>query len=242
MQLGVFARTFYRNSLEANLDAVRSFGFTCTQYNLSCAGRPTLPEASEPALWDRIHDAHHARGLTMAAISGTFNIIDHDSRRLADNFRRLRVLAEAAPMLGTKVITLCTGTCDHDNMWRHHPDNDTPESWRAMLASIERIIAIAEDTGVVMAVEPEVNNVVDCALKARRLLDDHEAAGTGVLDYDYYLSRLCRSGFDGPLILHSLSEEQVPTSIRFLEGKLARIEVLAMSTADAHGDAPDAVL
>ena len=49
----------------------------------------------------------------------------------------------------------------------------------------------------------------------------HEAAGTGLLDYDYYLARLRAAGFDGPLILHSLDEAQVDASVAFLRGKLA---------------------
>jgi sugar phosphate isomerase/epimerase len=50
---------------------------------------------------------------------------------------------------------------------------------------------------------------------------EHGAAGTGVLDYDCYLKLLHASGFDGPLILHTLAEEQVDASVAFLRGKLA---------------------
>ena len=46
------------------------------------------------------------------------------------------------------------------------------------------------------------------------------AAGTGVLDYDHYLSRLRAVGFDGALILHSLEEDQVEASVAFLREKL----------------------
>ena len=48
---------------------------------------------------------------------------------------------------------------------------------------------------------------------------DHCAAGTGLLDYDYYLARLKSAGFDGPLILHNLTEDQVDHSVAFLRGK-----------------------
>lgn len=47
-----------------------------------------------------------------------------------------------------------------------------------------------------------------------------QAAGTGLLDYDYYLSLLHSSGFDGPLLLHSLAESQVDQAVRFLQGRL----------------------
>ena len=48
----------------------------------------------------------------------------------------------------------------------------------------------------------------------------HEAAGTGLLDYDYYLQLLHQSGYHGALVLHSLTPEQVPGCVRFLQEKL----------------------
>ena len=277
MQLGVFAKTFERDTLEANLDAVRESGFQCTQYNLDCAGLPTLPDEVSPELCQQIRDAHADRGLTMAALSGTFNIIHDDRDELEANFRRLEILAQTCAALGTDVITLCTGTRDQKYMWRAHPDNGTAAAWQDVVASMRRIADIAEANDVYVGIEPEVNNVVDTAEKARRLIDQlgsprvkvvmdganlfhsgqlqrmhevldeafshvgrdiviahakdlshdgdagHEAAGTGLLDYDYYLNLLWQSGFDGPLITHGLTEAQVPLCVEFLQGKLASL-------------------
>ena len=54
----------------------------------------------------------------------------------------------------------------------------------------------------------------------------HEAAGHGKLDYDRYLSLLHAYGFRGPLLLHGLSEAQVPGCVAFLRKKLDRIAAL----------------
>ena len=51
-----------------------------------------------------------------------------------------------------------------------------------------------------------------------------EAAGTGLLDYPYYLSLLKKSGFHGPLILHGLAESQVAQAVAFVRGLLEQIE------------------
>ena len=51
----------------------------------------------------------------------------------------------------------------------------------------------------------------------------HEAAGHGKLDYDRYLSPLHACGFRGPLLLHGLTEAQVPGCVAFLRDKLARV-------------------
>lgn len=292
MQLGIFAKTFLRDSIEANLDAVRQHGFSCTQYNLVCAGLPMLPEAIEPELCERIRQGHDDRGLSIAAISGTFNVIDGNRERLEANIRRLRVLAEATSALGTDVITLCSGTRDPQNMWQRHPDNDTPEAWRDVIKSMRRIVALADEFNVTVAVEPEVNNVVDSAVKARRLLDEigspnlkivldaanlfhagelnlmrdvldeafalvggdiviahakdlnrdgdagHEAAGAGLLDYDYYLHGLRTCGFEGPLIAHNLTEEQAPECAQFLRKKLSGVAAMNEAPARSDGDSP----
>jgi sugar phosphate isomerase/epimerase len=49
----------------------------------------------------------------------------------------------------------------------------------------------------------------------------HDAAGTGLLDYDRYVALLGAVGYEGPLILHSLQETQVANCVAFLRGKLA---------------------
>src|ERR1017187_8788830 len=44
--------------------------------------------------------------------------------------------------------------CDPNNMWRHHPDNDSPESWRDMAARMREATDIARQANVVLAFEP----------------------------------------------------------------------------------------
>lgn len=172
MNIGIFAKTFARPSLEATLDAVRAHDLDCVQFNLACAGLPTLPDQIEHGVIERIRAAVAARGIQMAAISGTFNMCHPDQAERAKNLVRLRVLAEACQPLGVNLITLCTGSRDRQDMWRRHPDNDTPEAWRDMADSIRQALQIAEACDVTLAFEPEVANVIDSARKGRRLLDE----------------------------------------------------------------------
>lgn len=51
----------------------------------------------------------------------------------------------------------------------------------------------------------------------------HLAAGTGLLDYDQYLGLLKENGYDGAVILHGLSEAQVPFCTDFLREKIAAL-------------------
>jgi len=215
------------------------------------------------------------RGITMSAVNVTYNMIHPDRVIRREGLRRLRELAEACERLGTSVITLCTGTRDPQSMWRRHPDNDLPDAWDDLMQSTDEALNLTEDTGVTLAFEPEVSNVVDSARKARLLLDtmrsprlkvvmdganifhagelphmrvileeaidllgpdiviahakdlDHDgeagnlAAGTGLLDYSLYLSLLRRAEFNGPIILHGLSEAQSTDAIAFVRSALA---------------------
>jgi sugar phosphate isomerase/epimerase len=170
--IGIFAKTFPRRTPEANLDAVRSHGLGVVQYNLACAGLPSLPDRIEPRLAQQIGAAAAFRGISIAAVSGTFNMIDPIRERRDAGMHRLGQLAGACHLLGTKIITLCTGTRDPDDMWRGHPANVRPDAWADLLRAMEQAIAIAEEYDLWLAIEPETANVVDSPAKARRLLDE----------------------------------------------------------------------
>jgi len=171
IRIGILLGTF-RGTMEARLDAVKACGLDCVQVSLDCAGLPDMPESIPPEVAGRIRRGAADRGITIASVQGTFNMCHPDADRRRDGLRRLRTLAEACPQLGTSKIHICTGTRDRGSMWRRHPDNDLPESWRDMAACVREATDIARQAGMVLAFEPEVNNVVDSAKKARRLLDE----------------------------------------------------------------------
>ena len=63
-------------------------------------------------------------------------------------------------------------------------------------------------------------HIVLAHAKDRGIDDTFQAAGSGVLDYDYYLRSLEAVSFDGPLIIHGLTEAQVDTAVWFLRDRL----------------------
>jgi sugar phosphate isomerase/epimerase len=272
IRAGIFAKTFGRRSLEEALDAVAASGIREIQFNMALTGGPSLPSAVPPDVADDVRRAVTARGLRMAAVSGTYNMAHPDPAVRADGGTRLAALIAAAPRLGTYVVTLCTGTRDPGDMWRAHPANASPDAWRDSVEQIAAALAVAEHHGVVLGFEPEHNNVVAGAAAGRRLLDElgsaqlkvvidaanlvrrgeldrqrdtlaeafallgdalvlahakdvrHDgtvvAAGRGGLDYDLYVRLLHEAGYDGPLVLHGLAEEEVPRAAAFLRARL----------------------
>jgi sugar phosphate isomerase/epimerase len=278
MHIGIMDGTVVRPTLEETLDAIREYGIYHMQFNLGRAGRAELPQRIDTSLCDRIRHAFDARNMTIAALGGQYNMIHPDVQKRRDGLQGLRVLASACDRLGTSVITLCTGTRDPNNMWRRHPDNDSPDAWTDLVASMRQAVQIAEEYAVTLAFEPEVSNVVDSSRKARRLLDEigsphlkvvmdganifhagelprmreildeafaligqdvaiahakdldrdgeagHLAAGKGLLDYEHYLSLLNKLEFDVPVILHGLTESELPESLAFMRARMQAID------------------
>jgi sugar phosphate isomerase/epimerase len=172
MQLGIFAKTFPRPTLEETLDAVVANGLTQIQFNMACIGVATLPDRLDESSCIWIAREIKDRGLTMAAISGTFNLGDPDTAELKRNLHRLDLLAAACRWLDTRIITLCTGTRNPVDMWRWHPENVRKQTWESLVAAVKEACKIADRNEVTLAFEPEVNNIVNSVSKARRLLDE----------------------------------------------------------------------
>lgn len=171
MRLGIFAKTFDRPGLEQTLDAVQNSGFGVIQFNLSSAGLPTLPDKADLEKAERIRLACARRNITIAAVSGTFNMVHPDPAQLRRDIGRFRNLAAMCPAMGASVITLCTGSRNPDDMWRSHPDNGSTESWRTLVKTMRELLEIAEQYDVKLAFEPEPANVASDAAKGRALLD-----------------------------------------------------------------------
>lgn len=172
MEIGIFSKTFERPTLAEKLDALAAHGLRAVQFNMDCAGVAEMPEQIDPALCKQIRQEFAQRGLTMAAVSGTYNMVDLDLEQRRRGLQRLRTLAAACHDMGTSVITLCTGTRDRTSMWRRHPDNDLPDAMRDLVAELRQAVVFAAEYKVTLAFEPEVNNVIDSARKARQLLDE----------------------------------------------------------------------
>jgi len=182
-QLGVLTSEFPRTSLSDTLDAVSSHGIPTVQFQLGSAvpaipietslvrGLEVLGEHVDNDLCQKIAEQLADRKITMSAVDGTFNMIHPDKDRRAAGLGYLRKVIESCAILGTSVVTLCTGSMA-DIMWDRVPENDSDEAWARLVASMTEAAQAAEEHGVDLAFEPEVNNVVNSAEKARRIIDD----------------------------------------------------------------------
>jgi sugar phosphate isomerase/epimerase len=171
MKIGIFAKTFSRPTLEKLFQAIAGYGINSVQFNLSCVGLDTLPENVSPQLLQRIADAAEQAAVELAALSGTFNMAHPDPAVRRDGLEKFEMLCQVAARLHIPVVTLCTGSRDPVNMWKWHLDNDSKQAWEDMVQSIETALISAEKNNLILAFEPESENVADSSSRARKLLD-----------------------------------------------------------------------
>ncbi|RWC33747.1 sugar phosphate isomerase/epimerase [Mesorhizobium sp.] len=170
MRLGIFAKTFPGTEPAAVLAVVRQAGYDTTQFNLACAGLPSMPDVVPAEAIASIRAAAQSIGVSLAALSGTYNMAHPDKAVRDDGIRRLAVVIEAAAALEIPLVTLCTGSRNAADQWAYHPDNATPDAWSDMAAEMEKALALAEDAGVDLGIEPEQANIVTSASDATRLI------------------------------------------------------------------------
>lgn len=173
-QLGIFARTFMRDSPAAVARAVADAGFDLVQLNLNSFGLPTIPDQDVLASTDfgAVRDSFSEQGITIWGVSVTYNTIHPDAgvrRRLTDAACQL---IARVPETGARFATLCSGTRDAGNMWRAHPDNGDPSARRDLRTTLDRLLEAATAADVRLGIEPEPANVIFDAPTAVSLLHD----------------------------------------------------------------------
>ncbi len=171
-ELGIFARTFVRDTADAVAAAVAGHGFDLTQLNLSSMGAPTLPALDHQPDYRAIADAFAGAGVQIWGLSATYNVIHPDPALRTAETAKAVALIERAGQVGVTAVTLCTGTRNPDNMWKAHPDNTSAAAWSDLLDTLDQLIPAARAAGITLGVEPESGNVIRDAAAAARLLRD----------------------------------------------------------------------
>ncbi|UWU23485.1 sugar phosphate isomerase/epimerase (plasmid) [Rhizobium sp. CB3060] len=170
MQVGIFAKTFPGTDALSVLSAARDSGCATTQFNLACCGLPSMPDTVPESVVATIRAASETAGVSLAALSGTYNMAHPDISIRQKGLSQLAVIIETAAALSIPLVTLCTGTRHPSDQWAHHPENRDPTAWADMATEMSKALALAEDHGVDLGIEPEQANIVTSAADAKRLI------------------------------------------------------------------------
>ena len=171
MQPGIFAKTFAGSDPETVLDAAKAAGFGTVQWNMACSGLGSLPSAIPAEAAARVAAASRQSGVTLAAVSATYNMIHPDPAERLAGRAAFEAIAGAARAMGTGLVTLCTGSLNAADQWAPHPDNGSPDAWAMLLEEFRAILPVADAQDLTLGIEPEMANVVDSARTARRLIE-----------------------------------------------------------------------
>ncbi len=170
MRVGIFAKTFAGTDPQTVLAAAAAAGYRAVQHNMACSGMPSMPDSVPEGTAAAIRDAAERTGVAVIAISATYNMIHPDRSVRTRGHASLERIAAVARDVGSPLLTLCTGTRDPADQWRHHPDGGTPKAWADLCESMAAALRIADRYGVDLGIEPELANAIDSAARAHRLI------------------------------------------------------------------------
>ena len=131
-------------------------------------------------------------GVSVAGLAGYRNLVAPDPAVRAANIEFIARCLELAPSLGTWVVATETGTRDPDGDWTDSPDNWGDEAWLLLDDALERLLPVAEEAGVILAVEASVKNVLRTQSQLLGVLDRFPTQHLQVVcdPYNYLSSHL----------------------------------------------------
>ncbi len=165
-------------------------------FNMSCCGLASQPLEIPIEITTQVKTAANENSISIIGLSSTFNMIHPDSKVRDEGIKSLEVLASCCSSLGTRFISLCSGTRDPINKWKWHPENASAASWKQLLQILEKAVTIAEKYQVYLGIEPEEavdllnNNIWMAHAKDRDLMGNIRAPGKGDIDFRFYISKL----------------------------------------------------
>lgn len=125
MQIGIFAKTFPGTEPLGVLSAVRDSGYACAQFNLACCGLPSMPDAVSEETIAAVRSSAEATGISLAALSGTYNMAHPDTAVRRAGLAQLAVVIETAAALDS------AGNALHRNARPERPMGLSSRQWRS---------------------------------------------------------------------------------------------------------------
>jgi sugar phosphate isomerase/epimerase len=169
-RLGIFARTFRRDTPEDVAAEVARAGYPLAHWNFAAIGLPTLASDVGRETFARVRAAFAAQDVAIPSVSVTFNVAHPDRERRRRETAAAVDLIARVPDLGADLATLCSGTRDPRDIWRSHSRNADADAWSDMRETLDLLLTAADRASVRLGIEPEAGNIVRDAETAARLL------------------------------------------------------------------------
>lgn len=181
MRIGL-CTTDFKHAMPAKelFEKMRAMGFTTTQLAFRSVSECRFTEDAQIEIPDGVCDeaveailaASRESGVSVICVNGTWNMAHPDPAVRAEGLRRFPAFCRAVRAVGSPLVSLCSGSRSPEGLWRYHPDTQSPAAWDDMAQSMRAAAQIAQEHGLVLAIETEASNVIDTPEKARRIMDE----------------------------------------------------------------------
>jgi len=160
-----------RGTIEETFYVAGEYGLEQVQFNLKSLFGEEMPPRILENILKKAAEAARENNIEIVGIHGTFNMITSDPAEMSESIRRFELVAQAAGIIGTRLITLCTGTKSDVSMWSWHPETVSQRSWDEFIGTMTKVLTIAERYDMLLGIETEYTNVINTAARARTLID-----------------------------------------------------------------------
>ena len=135
-------------------------------------------------------EAPEPLAVDVAGIGAYRNLIVPDDAERRANIAYVERCLEAAPLAGTWVVSTHAGTRHPTEEWWDSPENLSPEAWSLFLDAVERLLAVAERAGTILALEGSVKSVLRTTAQVIELFDRFPSPHLGLVCDPYnFVSR-----------------------------------------------------
>jgi sugar phosphate isomerase/epimerase len=125
----------------------------------------------DPGRADEARARLEEHGIAIPALGGYRNLVAPEPAVRAANVEHVRRCLEIAPAFGCFVVATQTGTLSPAGDWTDTPENTSDAAWGLLDDALERLLLVAEDRGVILALEAYVANVLKTQAQLDGLLE-----------------------------------------------------------------------
>ena len=171
MRIGVRAHDFGKLPADELAGRIAARGLSCVQLAVSkaIAGLELKPGEMTPGLAFHVGQAFQRHGVQIAVLGCYVNLIHPDPATRRSYLGLFKEHLRYARDFGCGVVATETGSVNAD--YSFHPDNQSEQSFQALLRSVATLVEEAEKWGVIVGIEGVTTHVVSTPQKMWRLLD-----------------------------------------------------------------------
>jgi sugar phosphate isomerase/epimerase len=166
-RLGAFSTEFGEDDWERLVETFDRLGLGSVQLMGplldACLGDAERAESGRALLEER--------GIGVPALGGYRNLVAPDAAVRSASIEHIRRCIEIAPAFGSFVVATETGTLSSAGDWTDTPKNSSEVAWGLLYEALELLLPVAQDRGVILALEAHVANVLKTQGQLMGLLD-----------------------------------------------------------------------